>query len=66
MLWCNVTASKKTSNTFQAFHFLVFLLLVTVEWRALLLPGFPPTFEQARVLRKRLEKAWRLTFAQCS
>ena len=24
MLWCNVTASKKTSNTFQAFHFLVF------------------------------------------
>ena len=57
MLWCNVTASKKTSNTFQAFHFLVFLLRVTVEWRALLLPGFPPTFEQARVLRKRLEKA---------
>ena len=24
------------------------------------LPGSPPTFEQARVLRTRLEKAWRL------
>ena len=44
---------KKHQTHFRLFIFLFFLLRVTVEWRALLLPGFPPTFEQARVLRKR-------------
>ena len=39
------------------FFYCAYCTLLRVEWRASSLPGFPPTFEQARVLRTGLEKA---------
>ena len=54
---------RKKHQTHFLFIFLFFFFycayctLLRVEWRASSLPGFPPTFEQARVLRTRLEKA---------
>ena len=59
MLWYNVTASRRKLNTFS-FHFLFFFYCAfTVRSIPGSIPGFPRTFEQARVLRTRLEKAWR-------